>query len=47
MSADGKIALPNRRQIRLSNSQDLERVNKLRHECDAILVGIGLSLIHI
>ena len=41
MSADGKIALPNRKQIRLSNSQDLERVNKLRHECDAILVGIG------
>ena len=41
MSADGKIALPNRKHIKLSNSQDRERVNKLRHDCDAILVGIG------
>ena len=41
MSADGKIALPDRSQIRLSNSEDMERVNKLRKESDAILVGIG------
>ena len=41
MSADGKIALPNRKQIRLSNHDDLQRVNKLRENCDAILVGIG------
>jgi len=40
MSADGKIALPSRKQIRLSNEHDTERVNKLREKCDAILVGI-------
>ena len=41
MSADGKIALPDRSQIRLSNKEDMKRVNKLRKESDAILVGIG------
>ena len=41
MSADGKIALPDRSQIRLSNNEDMERVNKLRKKSDAILVGIG------
>ena len=41
MSADGKIALPNRKQIRLSNQKDSQRVNELREKCDAILVGIG------
>ena len=41
MSADGKIALPDRRQIRLSNNEDMERVNKLRKKSDAIVVGIG------
>ena len=41
MSADGKIALPDRSQIRLSNKEDMERVNKLRKKTDAILVGIG------
>jgi len=41
MSADGKIALPNRKQIRLSNKEDDQRVNELRETCDAILVGIG------
>tara|TARA_B100001094_G_C18094439_1_gene752242 strand:- start:673 stop:1278 length:606 start_codon:yes stop_codon:yes gene_type:complete len=41
MSADGKIALPSRKQIKLSNREDLHRVNRLRENCDAILVGIG------
>ena len=41
MSADGKIALPDRKQIRLSNQKDVQRVNELRKKCDAILVGIG------
>jgi len=41
MSADGKIALPNRNQLKLSNKFDEKRVNQLRENCDAILVGIG------
>ena len=41
MSADGKIALPDRSQIRLSNDEDMKRVNNLRKNSDAILVGIG------
>ena len=40
-SADGKIALPNRQKLNLSNSEDFSRVHQLRSECDAILVGIG------
>ena len=41
MSADGKIALPDRRQLRISSDEDMERVYKLRNECDAVLAGIG------
>lgn len=44
MSADGKIALPSRKQTRISNQQDMKRVYELRNECDAILVGIGTVL---
>jgi len=44
MSADGKIALPSRRQLRISNDKDIERVYKLRNECDAVLAGIGAIL---
>ncbi|UCE36050.1 MAG: 2,5-diamino-6-(ribosylamino)-4(3H)-pyrimidinone 5'-phosphate reductase [Thermoplasmata archaeon] len=44
MSADGKIALPSRKQIRISNEEDLKRVHELRNECDAVLVGIGTVL---
>ena len=40
-SADGKIALPNRKQLSISNTEDFERVHRLRSECDAIIVGIG------
>ena len=40
-SVDGKIALPNRKQLAISNNEDFERVHKLRSECDAIIVGIG------
>ena len=39
-SADGKIALPNRQKIDLSNEKDFARVHALRSECDAIIVGI-------
>jgi len=43
-SADGKIALPDRQNLKLSNKEDFERVHSLRNECDAILVGIGTVL---
>ncbi|MEE9152303.1 MAG: 2,5-diamino-6-(ribosylamino)-4(3H)-pyrimidinone 5'-phosphate reductase [Thermoplasmata archaeon] len=44
MSTDGKIALPSRKQTRISNEEDMKRVHELRNECDAILVGIGTIL---
>ena len=44
ISVDGKIALPNRKQIRISSNEDMMRVFRLRNECDAILVGIGAVL---
>ena len=44
MSADGKIALPSREGVRISNDEDLKRVHELRAACDAILVGVGTVL---
>lgn len=44
MSADGKIALPNRKQLKISSEEDIERMYKLRNECDAVLVGIETVL---
>ncbi len=44
MSADGKIALPIRKQTRISNEDDMRRVHELRHRSDAVLVGIGTVL---
>ena len=44
MSADGKIALPTRKQLRISSDEDMKRVFQLRHDCDGILVGIGAVL---
>jgi 2,5-diamino-6-(ribosylamino)-4(3H)-pyrimidinone 5'-phosphate reductase len=44
MSADGKIALPTGRQLRISSEEDIARVYKLRSECDAVLVGVGTIL---
>jgi 2,5-diamino-6-(ribosylamino)-4(3H)-pyrimidinone 5'-phosphate reductase len=41
MSADGKIASRLRKQVKLSDEEDMARVHKLRNECDAILVGVG------
>ena len=43
-SADGKIALPIRRQTRISSQEDMRRVHALRNSADAILVGIGTVL---
>jgi len=43
-SADGKIALPSRKQLRISSDEDIERMYRIRNECDAILVGINTIL---
>lgn len=44
MSADGKIALPSRKQVRISCDEDIKRMYNLRNEADAVLVGIGTIL---
>lgn len=44
MSADGKIALPTGKQLRISSDEDMKRVFQLRNDCDGILVGIGAVL---
>ena len=44
MSADGKISTVERRQSRISGERDFDRVDSLRAECDAIMVGIGTVL---
>ena len=44
MSADGKIAGVNRKQVRISSDEDKQRVKNLRRQYDAILVGIGTVL---
>ncbi len=44
MSADGKISTRERRQVRISGSEDFTRVDRLKAGCDAIMVGIGTVL---
>ena len=44
MSADGKIASPTRKQMRISCDEDIKRMYQLRNKCDAVLVGIGTIL---
>ena len=44
MSADGKIALPSRKQLRISCDADIKRMYNLRNEYDAVLVGIDTVL---
>ena len=39
MSADGKLAGAERRQIRISSDEDITRVKNLRRKYNAILVG--------
>lgn len=41
MSADGKIAGVDRKQVRISSEEDMKRVKDLRKKYDAILVGVG------
>jgi 2,5-diamino-6-(ribosylamino)-4(3H)-pyrimidinone 5'-phosphate reductase len=44
MSADGKLASRHREQLRISGDSDFTRVDRLRAESDAILVGVGTVL---
>ena len=44
MSADGKLAGPDRKQVRISSEEDKLRVKNLRRKYDAILVGVGTVL---
>lgn len=41
MSADGKLATKERKQTKISGEDDFKRVERLRCESDAIMVGIG------
>ncbi len=41
MSADGKIAGDDRRQVTISSDEDKRRAKELRRKYDAILVGVG------
>ncbi len=44
MTADGKIAGSDRRQLAISSPEDLDRVRRMRSSTDAILVGVGTVL---
>lgn len=44
MSADGKLSTKERKQVRISGKSDFERVDELRAQSDAIMVGIGTVL---
>ncbi|WAC04427.1 MAG: 2,5-diamino-6-(ribosylamino)-4(3H)-pyrimidinone 5'-phosphate reductase [Methanoregula sp.] len=44
MSADGKISTRERRQVKISGAEDFIRVDGLKAESDAVMVGIGTVL---
>lgn len=44
MSADGKIASPAGKQLRISSEEDIIRMYNLRNNCDAVLVGVETIL---
>ncbi len=44
MSIDGKISTHERRQVKISNKRDMERVDRLRASADAILVGMNTAV---
>lgn len=44
MSADGKIASPSGKQLRISCDEDIERMYRMRNDSDAVLVGVGTIL---
>ncbi len=43
-SADGKLSSREREQVEISNDADFQRVDKLRADSDAIMVGVGTVL---
>ncbi|WP_255194575.1 2,5-diamino-6-(ribosylamino)-4(3H)-pyrimidinone 5'-phosphate reductase [Natronobeatus ordinarius] len=44
MSADGKLSSRRREQVRISGPDDFARVDRLRAESDAVVVGVGTVL---
>lgn len=44
MSADGKLSTKERKQVKISGKLDFQRVDELRAQADAIMVGIGTIL---
>lgn len=44
MSADGKLSTRERRQVKISGPADFSRVDRLKAESDAVMVGIGTVL---
>ncbi len=44
MSADGKISSIDHKQLRISGQEDMARVDALRSESDAVMVGVGTVL---
>ncbi|WP_049988013.1 2,5-diamino-6-(ribosylamino)-4(3H)-pyrimidinone 5'-phosphate reductase [Halobellus rufus] len=44
VSADGKLSTRRREQVRISGDDDFARVDRLRAESDAVLVGVGTVL---
>ena len=44
MSADGKLSTSERRQVKISGPSDFSRVDRIKAESDAIMVGIGTVL---
>ncbi|WIV66150.1 2,5-diamino-6-(ribosylamino)-4(3H)-pyrimidinone 5'-phosphate reductase [Natrialbaceae archaeon AArc-T1-2] len=44
MSADGKLSSKRREQLAISGSEDFDRVDRLRADSDAVVVGVGTVL---
>jgi 2,5-diamino-6-(ribosylamino)-4(3H)-pyrimidinone 5'-phosphate reductase len=44
MSADGKLSSRRREQLDISGPEDFDRVDQLRADCDAVMVGVGTVL---
>ena len=44
MSADGKLSTRERRQVKISGKEDFVRVDQLKADSDAVMVGIGTVL---